>query len=87
MFEGIIDAESDSTRGQADSLRPVVFSDDFDEDSTPEQLGCEIGDILRSYPVESSFRELFRIKHLSVPGTTVRFTVSQTSTNPMECVC
>ncbi|CAN9264703.1 unnamed protein product [Alternaria alternata] len=54
-FVNVIDVESDSTPEQADSFRPLVCSDGLNENSTPEQLGCKIGDILRSYPALNEY--------------------------------
>ncbi|CAN9137106.1 unnamed protein product [Alternaria alternata] len=45
------------------------FPSGLDEMKTPEQLGRNIGDVLRSYPADSIYEEPLKIKHLAKPGS------------------
>ncbi|CAI9632777.1 unnamed protein product [Alternaria burnsii] len=45
------------------------FPSGLDEMKTPEQLGRNIGDVLRSYPVDSIYEEPLKIRHLAKPGS------------------
>ncbi|CAN9310331.1 unnamed protein product [Alternaria alternata] len=46
-------------------------SNGLDEMKTPEQLGGKIGDILRSYPADSTYEEPFKMKHLARSETDI----------------
>jgi hypothetical protein len=48
---------------------------------TPEQLGCKVGDVLRSYPVSKDSEEPLRIKHLGKSGVTITCQVSYKKTD------
>jgi hypothetical protein len=53
----------------------------LDEKMTPEQLGCKVGDVLRSYPVSKDSEEPLRIKHLGKSGVTITCQVSHKNTD------
>ena len=42
---------------------------------TPQQLGCKVGDVLRSYPADSAYEEPLKMKHLAKPGESITCTV------------
>jgi hypothetical protein len=48
---------------------------------TPEQLGCKVGDVLRSYPVSKDSEEPLQIKHLGKSGVTITCQVSHKKTD------
>ena len=56
------------------------FSSDLDEMKTPEQLGRDIGDVLRSYPTDSTYEVPLKAKHLAEPGTDIKCKVSRAKT-------
>ncbi|KAB2109215.1 hypothetical protein AG0111_0g3523 [Alternaria gaisen] len=43
----------------------------LDEMKTSEQLGRNVGDVLRSYPADSTYEEPLRMKHLAEPGADI----------------
>jgi hypothetical protein len=45
------------------------IADELYESSTPHKLGCNIGDILRSYPTEVTYRKPLRIRDLAASRT------------------
>jgi hypothetical protein len=56
-------------------------SGDLDEMNTPEQLGRKIGDVLRSYPTDSTYEVPLKTKHLAEPGTDIKCKVSCAKTH------
>jgi hypothetical protein len=56
------------------------FPSGLDEMKTPEQLGRNIGDVLRSYPADSIYEEPLKIKHLAKPGSYITCRVGSTKT-------
>lgn len=57
-----------------------IFPIGINETKTPEQLGRNIGDVLRSYPTDSIYEEPLKIKHLAKPGADITCTVGYTKT-------
>lgn len=49
----------------------------LNEQKTPEQLGCKVGEVLRSYSIDPDGWESFKIKHLVGSETTIKLTAFQ----------
>ena len=63
-----------------------IYRGELDEKMTPQQLGCKIGDVLRSYPADPAYEELLKMKHLAKPGASTTCTARRCENTIIDVV-